>query len=202
MRLALPVLFAAAILLPPAANARDHVRESVRDNVRGNIREHMRDGCAHDLSLGNASLDSPARWAPRRESRLARFTILSRDGKVALLLTPTAVAFQLSDGTMRKIERELREKADEPEDNAIGDAIKTAVLAGVRVLLKHSAECSLRELRDVDYREGELVFIARNGDRVFEHCELDDQDLTRSFSEPEARAFVHEFRRLQAVAAR
>ncbi len=188
MRLALPALLAVSLSFAPAAHARDHARAG--------------GDCSHDISLGSASLESPARWAPRRESRLARFTILSRDGKVALLITPTAVAFQLSDGTMRKIEHELREKADEPEDNPIGDAIKTAVLAGVRVMLKHSAECSLRDLRDVDYRDGELVFISTDGDRVFHGLDMNNDDLTRAFSEREARAFVHEFRRLQAVSVR
>lgn len=209
MRLALHALFAATLLLAAAAQARDHdhsnvvenvrdnVRQSVRDNVRANVREHVRDDCSHDFSLGDASLEYPARWAPRRDSRLARFTILSRDGKVALLLTPTAVAFQLSDATMRRIDRELRAEEDDTEDNPLGEAIKTAVLAGVRVMLKHSAEVPLRDLRDVDYRDGQLVFITRDGDRVFDHIDMNDEDLTQSFSEREARAFVHEFRRLQ-----
>lgn len=217
MRLALaavPVLVAASLLLAPyaqghdrdrtnvAQQVRDDVRNNIRDNIRASARDHSRDDCMHDFSLGEGSLESPARWAPRRESRLARFTILSRDGKVALLLMPTAVAFQLSDGTMRRIDRELRVKADEAEDNPLGEAIKTAVLAGVRVMLKHSAECSLRDLRDIDYRDGELVFITRDGDRVFDHIDMNDENLTRSFDEREAKAFVHEFRRLQVVAGR
>ncbi|MEQ1832505.1 MAG: hypothetical protein ABL977_05570, partial [Candidatus Eisenbacteria bacterium] len=155
--------------------------------------------CDGDFSFDNPTLESPARWAPRRESRLARVQILSRDGKVALLLMPTSVAFQLSDGTMRKVEQKLREEAHEAEDNPLGEAIKGAVLAGVRVLLKHSAECSLRDLRDVDYRDGELVFTGTNGERVFDHIDLNDQDLSRAFDEREAKAFVHEYRRLQGA---
>lgn len=204
MRRILVALFAASLLIVSAAYARERTRMTFRETSSSErTRERAIDkDCDHDFSLGNASVEAPARWAPRRESRLARFTILSRDGKVALLLMPTSVAFQLSDGTMRKIENELRDEADEAEDNPIGDAIKTAVLAGVRVLLKHSAECSLRDLRDVDYRDGELVFISTNGQRVFRGLDMNDDDLTRAFSEREAKAFVHEFRRLRAVAGR
>ena len=201
-------LFAASLLIVSAAYARERTQMSFRETTTSErshdrARERAIDkDCDHNFSLGNASVEAPARWAPRRESRLARFTVLSRDGKVALLLMPTSVAFQLSDGTMRKIENQLRDEADEAEDNPLGDAIKTAVLAGVRVLLKHSAECSLRDLRDVDYRDGELVFISTDGDRVFRGLDMNDDDLTRAFSEREARAFVHEFRRLRAVSVR
>ena len=73
-----------------------------------------------------------------------------------------------------------------------------ARLAGVRVLLKHSAECSIRDLRDVDYRDGGLVFVASDGDRVFAQLEENKGDLLGSFPENQARAFVREFRRLKA----
>lgn len=208
MRRILLTLSVASLLIVSAAYARERTQMSFHETTSSErsherARERALDkDCDQDFSLGNASVEPPARWAPRRESRLARFTILSRDGKVALLLMPTSVAFQLSDGTMRKIENQLREEADEAEDNPIGDAIKTAVLAGVRVLLKHSAECSLRDLRDVDYRDGELVFISTDGERVFRGLDMNDDDLTRAFDEREARAFVHEFRRLRAVSVR
>jgi hypothetical protein len=158
--------------------------------------------CRHDDRSGSLNIGSgveePARWAPRHDTRLARYVITSRDGKVDLLLTPTAVAFQLSDRKMESIERELRDEQNEDADNSFGSAIKTAVVAGVRVLLKHSAECSIRDLRDVDYRDGALVFVTRDGDRVFNQFESDDVDLLAAFPEREARAFVREFRRFKA----
>jgi hypothetical protein len=118
---------------------------------------------------------------------------------VDLLLTPSAVAFQLSDRKMESLERELRDEQNADVDNALGSAIKTAVLAGVRVLLKHSAECSIRDLRDVDYRNGALVFTSSDGDKVFGDIEENDGDLMASFPESQARAFVREFRRLKAA---
>jgi len=155
------------------------------------------DDCPGSLDIGSG-IETPARWAPRVDSRSAVYGITSRDGKIELLLTPSVVAFQLSDEKMSAIERKLRDEQNEGEDNPLGSAIKTAVFAGVRVLLKHGAVCPVRELRDVDYRDGELVFVTRSGDRVFDRVEVDDRDLLASFPEREARAFVREFRRLKA----
>jgi hypothetical protein len=156
------------------------------------------DDCSASISIGSG-VEEPARWAPRHDSRLARYVMTTRDGKVDLLLTPTAVAFQLSDRKMNSIERELRDEQNSDVDNALCSAVKTAVLAGVRVLLKHSAECSIRDLRDVDYRNGALVFLSSDGDKVFGGLEENDGDLMGSFPETQARAFVREFRRLKAA---
>jgi hypothetical protein len=151
------------------------------------------------LHVGSG-VEAPARWAPRHDSRLARLVITSSDGKVDLLLTPTAVAFQISDRKMASLEHKLRDKQDDADDDTpIGDAFKTAVLAGVRVLLKHSAECPVRELRDVDYRDGALVFTTTDGDHLFHGLEVNDSALLGAFSERDARAFVHEFRRMKAA---
>ena len=80
----------------------------------------------------------------------------------------------------------------------IAEAIQTAVISGVRALLDHSAECSIDDLRDVDYRGGKLVFYGTDGDRIFKNLEIDDRDVAESFSPKDARAFVREFRRLKA----
>jgi hypothetical protein len=153
--------------------------------------------CSGSLSI-SAGVEEPARWAPRHDSHQARYVITSRDGKVDLLLTPTAVAFQLSDRKMESLERELRDEEDSNGDNALCCAIKTALFAGVRVLLKHSAECSIQDLRDVDFRDGALVFVSHDGDSVFGGLEDNKGDLLASFPENQARAFVREFRRLKA----
>ena len=155
-----------------------------------------RSDCDQGISIG--SIESPARWAPRRDSRLAHWHTTSRDGRIALLLTRGTVSLQLSDAAMQKVERELRDSARGDEDDGpFGAAIKSAVVAGVRVLLKHSAEVPVAELDEVEYRDGELVFTTVEGDRVFRGMAIDDEPLTRAFSELDARAFVREFHRLK-----
>lgn len=144
--------------------------------------------------------DDPMRWGPREVASQARIAITTEDGKVTLVLTDRVVAFQLSDRTMRKLDRELARARHERDDDdgAIGAAIKTAILGSVRSLLDQSAQCPVGELRDVRYEDGRLVFIARDGDRLFENFEVDDEDVLESFDPQDARALVREFLRLRA----
>ena len=147
----------------------------------------------------NIDCDPPARWSARHDPGDARFAITTRNGEVTLLLTHDVVAMQLSDRTFHHVDRELRKKErdHEDEDNPLAEAISTAIISGVRALLDHSAECPIREVKDVDYRSGELAFTLNDGERLFRHVELDDTNVMQNFSASDARAFVQEFRRLK-----
>jgi len=138
------------------------------------------------------------RWSDRRDPAEARFGITTEGGELNLLLTDREVVFQLSDRTLRKVHRELRNAREEQEDNWLASTIVTAVTGVVREVLDHSAVCWVSDLRDVDYRDGHLVFIGRNGRLVFEDHDDCDSDFSSSFSERDARAFVREFRLLKA----
>lgn len=156
---------------------------------------------AHDnsgISLGSFDCDDPMRWGPRHSTQASRIAITTEDGKVTLVLTDGVVAMQLSDRTMRKLDRKLHKARHEDDDGPIGDAIRTAIIGSVRSLLDHSAECPVRELRDVRYEDGRLEFVTRSGERAFEHLEVDDEDVLEAFDPRDAMAFVREFRRLRA----
>jgi len=142
--------------------------------------------------------DAPAHWAPRHGAGESHFAITTQDGDVTLLLTRDLMALQLSDRTFHRVERELRREARREDEGPLAEAIQVAVVSGVRALMDHSAECSLDDLRDVDYRGGELIFTAANGRRVLKDVEISDTDLARGFSANDARAFVREFRRMKA----
>lgn len=147
---------------------------------------------------GLSCCEQPLRWAPRHDTDEARLAITTEDGDVTLVLTSKVVAFQLSDRTFHKVDRELHQKRDEAEDdNPLAEAFVAAVLGGVRAMLDHSAECRIRDLRSVDYRDGELVFVTEDGERVFEDMEINDTEVAGGFSPEDARAFVREFRRLK-----
>ncbi len=153
---------------------------------------------SHELCRFESSCcDRPARWAERYDERDARVAITNREGQVTLLLTRDVVAMQLSDRTLRHIRRELRHDHGEDDDNAFAQAIKAAVAASLGSILNHSAECPIRDLKDVDYRDGRLVFITNDGRSIFESVEIDDEDALRGFSASDARLFVKEFRRLK-----
>ena len=135
--------------------------------------------CDNDRSfnLNSASFSEPARWAARHDSRDARLAITTEDGKATLILTDKVVAAQLSDRVLHKIERKLKREQNDGEDNLLAHTIKTAVLSSVRSVLDHSAECSIRDLSNVEYRRGRLIFTTEDGDRIFENIEISDQEV-------------------------
>lgn len=150
----------------------------------------------HHLTINSCEVREPLEWGARHDQRHARFAMLTEDRGAELLITRDLVALQLSDRTLRKLDREMARDRDE-DDGVIAGAIKSAVLGSVRSLLDHSVECPLDELRDVRYHDGRLELITVEGDRVFEDLKINDRELLESFSDADARAFVHEFRRLK-----
>jgi hypothetical protein len=154
-------------------------------------------GSGSASASGVSCCEPPARWGARHDAEDARIAITTENGDVTLLLTRRVVALQLSERCFHKVNRELRHQQEE-EDNPIAEAIQTVVIGSVRALLDHSAECSIRELRDVSYHDGRLVFVTEDGERLFDNLEIDDSDVMASFPEREARDFVSEFRRLKS----
>jgi hypothetical protein len=160
-------------------------------------RSHESDDCGIETHC----CDFPTRWGPRHATHDARIAVTTEDGDATLVLTDELVAVQLSDRKYHDISRKLRDKEDgndENDDNPLAIAIKTAVFSGVRSMLAHSAECPIRELRSVEYRDGRLIFITRDDDRIFRGMRIDDQNVMDGFSEKDARAFVREFVRAAA----
>ena len=155
-----------------------------------------RDDDSPSISLHDSCCEPPLHWADRWNDRTAHLAITTEDGGVTLLIDDHDVALQLSNRTMHKVDRKLHEKEDE-DSGPLGDAIKSAVLASVRSLLDHSMECRIRDLRSVEYRDDRLVMITNDGDRIFEHVDVDNQDVLESFSPDDARAFVAEFQRVK-----
>lgn len=156
--------------------------------------------CGHDdnYTIHGFHCDAPARWADRHDARDAHIAITTEDHKVTMLLTNRVVAVQLSDPTMHKIRRELRDEMDNDDDDGlIGRTIKTAVLSMVRDLLDHSLECRVRDIRDVEYRHGVLMITTTDGDRIFDSIQVDDDDAMARFSERDARRFVRAFHQLK-----
>lgn len=141
---------------------------------------------------------SHVHWRDRMDPDRARCAITTEDGDVTLLLTDRYVAFQLSERTLGKVRRELRDAEDE-QDNWLASIIVTTVTATVREVLDHSFVYHVRDLREVSYEDGSLVFISRNGRVLFSDEGCCDSDVTRAFSESDALAFVREFRKLKAA---
>lgn len=178
--LSIALLFA-GLLVTGSALAHDHDHGSTEAGV----------------SVGG-DLKWPAHWAPRHESSEATLAITTRNGGVTLLINHDVLAAELSDAKMHEIDRRIREESREADDSDLGHAIRSVVLHTVRNFLRHSAECDLADVRDVDYRDGELVITATSGRHVFERIDVEDDDFGRAFRERDARAFVAEFHRLKS----
>lgn len=152
-----------------------------------------------NVEINDDADDSPARPGPRHDPRDARMAISTRGDEVSLILTDEVVAMQLTERTLRDIRRDM----DEDEDNDKSDGffarmVSSAVRGTVHSMLRRSMEVPVRELRSVEYEDGRLVFTTRDGERVFEHVKVNDEEMMDSFSPAEARAFVREFRAVKA----
>jgi hypothetical protein len=135
-------------------------------------------------------------WSERQNPDDARFAITTEDGEMTLLLTDRDVVFQLSERRFHRVQRELRDAKREQEDNWLASVFVTVVTGTVREVLDHSFVCHVSDLREVRYDDGRLLFIGPHGRAVFGHD--DDDDVTRAFSERDARNFVREFQRMKA----
>lgn len=148
-------------------------------------------------SISTSCCDPPVRWMPRHDSRDARKAITTESGEAMVVLTDRVVAIQLSDRTIHKMKREFRKERQE-DDNVIASAIKNAVMSTVETFLDRSAEVSVRDLKDVSYRDGRLVFTTEKDGEIFQKIDVNDEPMMRRFSDVDARAFVQEFRRVKA----
>jgi len=176
MRTAAVLLLLSALLPAGAASAHD-----------SRVRCGFFNGCR---------VEPPVEVGSRHDLRYARFAMTTEDGAATLMLTRAFVVVQLSDRTMRKIDRKFAEERDE-YDGVLGSAIKSAVLGSVRSLLDHSLQCPIEDLRDVRYRDGTLELITEDGDHIFEGLDVNSQDVLDGFSERDALAFVREIHRAQ-----
>lgn len=152
---------------------------------------------AHATSLTCGRFGDYVYVSDRCDPGDARLAITTEDGQVMLLLTDRDVVMQLSNRTLRRVHRQLRDARRE-QDNALGAAIVTAVTGTVRELLESSLACDVSDLRNVSYERGRLVFTGRNGRQVFGNVQVDDTDVTEAFSERDARRFVREFDRVRS----
>jgi hypothetical protein len=61
-------------------------------------------------------------------------------------------------------------------------------------VLNHSAEVDIRDISRADYRNGEIILVAKNGHRLFRRIDVDDDNVMADFSDADSRAFVRELR--------
>jgi len=152
---------------------------------------------AHATTFTCRGLGKDVHWSERRDPTDSRIAITTRNGEMTLMLTDRDVVLQLSDRALRHVRRELKDAKDE-QDNVLASVVVAVVTNTVRELLDHSFVCDVRDLRDVSYDDGRLVFTGRHGRAVFADRDVRHSDAMCGFSEDDARSFVREFRRAKA----
>lgn len=127
------------------------------------------------------------------------FATMSENGVVRLGLTEDRVYFELSEAVREHVDSAIRSDLEE-SDSRIGRSIGSAVRRGVAGALDVEIDYAVDDIRDVDYRAGELVFefVDEDDGRMLDNAEVDDEPLTRAFAAEDARAFVAAFRRVKA----
>ena len=146
----------------------------------------------NDIDGGDA-----VRPGPRHSLRNAHMAITTTDNTASFVMTREVVALQLTDRALREVGREMDRDTSE-EKGMFASMVASVVRSTVSTVLRRSMQIPISELRTVDYRDGRLLFVTEDGDRIFEKAEVNGTDLMASFSPREAQAFVREFRALKA----
>lgn len=152
---------------------------------------------AQNVRLNGEDGDSVARVIPRVAAGDASLGIVTREGRATLLLRDTTIVLQFTDDGLEHATRLGRERGeDEGGDATLVRALLAAMIGGgLRVLLDHGIEYSLRDLAAARFESGRLVLVSVRGGEVFSGVEIDDRPLMESFLERDARAFAEKVNR-------
>jgi hypothetical protein len=139
----------------------------------------------------------PARPGPRYALNQAEFAMTTRDDVASLLLTREVVALQLSERTLRRVSNQVESEGQ--HDGFFARMIVNVVHNTVNNVLRHSLQVPLDRLRSADYRDGRLVLVTDEGERLFQDVEVENSEVMQSFSPRDAQLFVRHFRALKAA---
>lgn len=132
--------------------------------------------------------DDASHVTNRQSPRVARASLVTRDNKVALMMTAGSLVMQLTDHGMAEIQGDMAK--DAREESGFGRFVANMVRSGVASMLDHAIAYPLSELREARYEDGRLRFINRDGEAVFAKVQLNDKDAMEGFDPAQARAFA------------
>lgn len=124
-----------------------------------------------------------------------RFAVDSEDGAIRMGLTDDVVYFALSDSVRAVARAEMEDST--PRDGIAG-SIAGAVRGGVNRALAFRAKYPVADIRDIHWRDGQMVFEFVDPDRTLSRSfKVDDRPIEDVFTEEDVLAFAREFRRLK-----
>ncbi len=145
---------------------------------------------AADLSISLSSDDPRATVGPRQKARNARLAIQTRNRSAMLLLLDDAIAIQLTDEALAKLE------AEESKETGF---LEELLAAGVKLAVGKSVEYPIANIKSVEVRDGALRFTSDQNKSVFTDIKVNGTDVLRDFSSGDAQRFVTALRARKAA---
>lgn len=136
-----------------------------------------------------------AEVSPRVDHSDAIRAITTRENSVDLLLTDHAIHLQFTDSFLKEIEDDIYSKAQMEDESGFAGAIISFVAGGVTSVMNRSVSITLSELGGVEYENGTIVILSKDGSRLFEDVTIDEKPLLESFRPRHARQFVRDTER-------
>jgi hypothetical protein len=131
--------------------------------------------------------DSVAHVVDRSTLAKARFAIVSRDGKAALLLMDTTIVAEMTDTGLEGMNSR---QATDTIKGAVNRMFARMALGALQPLFDHGIAYHLRDLKKARYAVGRLQLVRSNGEEVFADTEIGHGPLMENFTPDDARAFA------------
>ncbi|MEO8624203.1 MAG: hypothetical protein ABI625_24190 [bacterium] len=143
-----------------------------------------------NISMGSTG-DSTAHVVSRLPLKSAAFSIVSEDGRSALLLMDTTIVAQLTDRGLAALHQSADSAAkSDKNENVFARMVAGAVVGALKPMLDHGVAYHLRDLGSAQYESGRLMLRNRSGKEVFGKMSINGKDVMESFSPRDATEFA------------
>jgi hypothetical protein len=134
-----------------------------------------------------AKEDSVVRVIDRITVHRSMFHIVNRKQESTLVLRPNhTIVLQLTDRGLENVQKEIKKDAE----SMLGKMMRGALAGAVAQFLDHGIEYQLSDLKEARVENGVLVFERKNGERVFDDMEINDEEVLASFTPADAQRFA------------
>jgi hypothetical protein len=134
-----------------------------------------------------AKEDSVVTVIDRMEIHRSTFHIVNRKQEAALVLRPKGtIVLQLTDAGLKQVKKEIKSEGD----GLLSKMMHSALAGAVSQFLDHGLEYQLSDLKEARVEKGVLVFERKNGERVFDSIEINDEEILATFAPAEAQRFA------------
>lgn len=134
-----------------------------------------------------AKEDSAVTVIDRVEIHRSSFHIVNRKEEAALVLRPKGtIVLQLTDAGLKQVKKEIKNEGE----GLLSKMMHSALAGAVSQFLDHGLEYQLSDLKEARVEKGVLVFERKNGERVFDSIEINDEEILASFAPADAQRFA------------